>query len=326
MSPPTTSDPTHPLARFAAPTTESETLLAVCADPHVSPTARGSTKVYHRTADRFQRVLTDAAGLGVDAVVCTGDLTKDGHPDEFAHVDELLERAEVPFVAVPGNHDVPKHFDEHDTPALERFEARYTPGRLPYRVSAGEVDLIGLDSASSPILAAGHGGVITDDQLSWLEDTLADAATPVVVFHHPLAPASVFPDAFGYREHYRLQNAEAVLEVLREGGVSLVLSGHVHWPACWRAGGLRQVVAPASSSYPQAYLLVRLAPSGTEITLRPLADAAELEEAYEHARDGCDRGQAIVESTDAGALDALPFVDETDTSPPATPLASYTRR
>lgn len=314
-----------PFARFTAPTTtDSETRLVVCSDMHVTPTDHGSTKVYHRTAERFRRALTDAESLGVDAVVCTGDLTKDGERTEFECVDEILEHSPVPFFAVPGNHDVPKTFNEQESPPIERFETRYTPGQLPYHTRVGEIDLIGLDSASGPgdDLEDGHGGYVTEDQLAWLEETLAEATTPVVVLHHPIAPVSTHLELFEHRDHYRLHNAEALLEVLTAGGVSLVLSGHIHWPFCWRAGDLRQVVAPATSSFPQAALLLRISPSGTEITVQPLADGNGLEEAYRHARAGCARGQAIVESTESGYFDAFPVVDETAERPRPVQLSA----
>ncbi|MFC4247366.1 metallophosphoesterase family protein [Natribaculum luteum] len=299
------------LARLTTPTA-SETTLAVVSDPHVTPHARGSTKVFHRTVERFRSALVDADRLGADAVVCPGDLTKDGTPAEFDRATGLLEETDLPFFAVPGNHDVPKSFDDHDAPPVTSFARNYAPGDLPYHVRVGGVDLIGLDSAtgSGDELVDGHSGLVTDDQLEWLDETLADAAVPVVFFHHPLVSLSARVDAFGHRTHHRLQNADALLEVLAAHDVSLALSGHVHWPLCWSSRGVRHVVAPSTCSFPQMYLRVEITPTGTDVWLQPLADWNGLTEAYRHACTGDDRGRAISECTTDGYFDSLPLRDE----------------
>lgn len=301
----------RPLARFASPT-GSETVLAVCSDPHLTPTERGTTKVYHRTEARFRAVLEDATAQGADAIVCTGDLTKDGEAGEFDLVDRVVAGSDLPFFAVPGNHDVPKAFDDHDAPPVERFVERYTPGTLPYRVQIGDADLLCLDSASGEGLADEHGGRVAEGQSRWLEAALVETdrrgTTPIVVTHHPVAPVEL--PAFEPRDHYRLHDAEDVIERLGAHDVPLVLSGHVHWPFCWEREGLRQVVTPAASSYPQAYLLVEITPAGTRVRMRPLADREGMAEAYSHAREGGARGRAMVESADAGYFEGLPLADE----------------
>lgn len=308
----------RPFARLATPT-GPRTVLAVCSDPHVTPTERGTTKVYHRTEARFRQVFADAAAIGADAVVCTGDVTKDGEQSEFALADDVVAESDLPFIAVPGNHDVPKTFDEHDSPPVERFAERYTAGTLPCRVRVGDADLLCLDSASDGTVADEHGGRVGGNQLRWLKAAVADTdrrgTTPVVVCHHPLAPVE-FP-AFDPCDHFRLHDAEAVIDRLA-GDVPLVLSGHIHWPFVWERTGVHQVVAPAASSYPQAYLLVEITPEGTTIRMRPLADRDGLREAYDHAREGCARGRAIVESADGGYFEDLPFVGRVAPDPRPT--------
>ena len=299
------------LARFSRPAGRSTT-LAVLADPHVTRTAEGTWKVFHRAEARFRAAIASANRLDVDAVVSTGDLTKDGAPAEFARVDALLSELDAPFLAVPGNHDVPKAMDQHETPDCSRFVRSYPPGALPSVVRVGSIDLVCLNSASMPdgALTATHAGAISDGQLCWLEATLADLETPVVVCHHPMTQVADQVEALSPDPQYRLGNAEALADVLADHDVPLVLSGHVHWPAVGRVGPTRQVIAPAACSFPQAALLVHVEPRGTTVSLLPLTDRRGLEEAYRYACDGLGRGAAFAESTKNGYFRDFPLVDE----------------
>jgi Icc-related predicted phosphoesterase len=299
------------LARLARPTGRSTT-FAVVADPHVTATAAGTWKVLHRTEARFRTALTNADRLGVDAVVSTGDLTRDGTLAEFELVDTLIADLNAPFVAVPGNHDVPKTLDEHETPPVERFVERYSPGALPSVVRIGGVDLVALDSATVPngSLADTHEGAISAAQVEWLDATLAEVESPIVVTHHPVGSIAEGVDALSPSSHYRLRNAERVVDVLAAHNAPLVVSGHVHWPAVVDAGSARQVIAPAACSFPQAALLVHVEPRGTTISLLPLAARQGLEEAYRHARRSGDRVAAFVGAADDGYFERFPLVDE----------------
>ena len=273
------------LARFARPTGRSTTFMVV-ADPHVTDTAEGTWKMFHQTEDRFRTALANADRLDVDAVVATGDLTKDGTPAEFERVDALVADCGVPFIAVPGNHDVPKTFDNHDTPRTERFIETYSPGGLPSIVRIAGIDLVMLNSAAVPDgeLAETHEGKISPAQLEWLDTALADVETPIVITHHPVGSVANEIDALSPSPHYRLRNKDAVTDMLATHDIPLVVSGHVHWPTVVDIGNTRQVVAPAACSFPQAALLVHVEPRGTTISLLLLVGQEDLREAYQRAR------------------------------------------
>ncbi|RJT04899.1 metallophosphoesterase [Halococcus sp. IIIV-5B] len=318
------------LARFARPTARSTT-LAVVADPHVTPVAEGTWKVFHRTEARLRGAVASANRLGVDAVVSTGDLTKDGAPAEFDRVDSILDDLDAPFVAVPGNHDVPKAMDDHETPPVERFAKRYGVGTLPYVIGVGGVDLVGIDTATDESLFETHEGAVSADQLAWLDSVLDGCETPVVVCHHPVGRVAERVDALAPSSHYRLRNADALVEVLADHDVGLVLSGHVHWPAVDRVGGVRQAIAPAACSFPPAALLVHVEPRGTTVSLLPLVGRRGLEEAYRHVGDQ-GRGAAFVAAAEDGYFRGFPQVDESDDGtalrprdPPGAPARSPSR-
>lgn len=300
------------LARFDRPT-GPRTTLAVVADPHVTTQARGTWKVFHHTEARLQAAIREANRLGVDGVVFLDDLTMDGAPEEFDRVDDLLSELRVPFVAVPGNHDVQKA-DTPETPPLEAFETAYTPGSLPFCERVGGIDLIGLNSASMPdgSLSETHAGAVSTDQLAWLGSTLAEADNPVVTLHHTVSGAPDFTEELGDEEHYRIWNPTALVDVLATHEVDLVLSGHIHWPVVNRLRSTYELTAPAACSFPQASLLVSVEPQGTTVSMVPLTDQAGYMEAYRHANCAEGRGQIMTESVEDGFFASFPLVDESE--------------
>jgi Icc protein len=305
------------LARFARPTGRSTTLMIV-ADPHVTDTAGGTWKMFHQTEDCFRTALANADRLDVDAVVAAGDLTKDGTPAEFERVDALVGDCDVPLMAVPGNHDVPKVFDDHDTPRTERFIETYSPNGLLSIVRIAGIDLVMLNSAAMPDgeLAETHEGKISPAQLEWLDTALANVETPIVVTHHPVGSVANGVDALSPSSHYRLRNMDAVTDVLAAHDIPLVVSGHVHWPTVVDIGDTHQVVAPAACSFPQAALLVHVEPRGTTISLLPLVGQEDLREAYQRAQQSSDRPTAFASAAADGYFRRFPLVDET-TNPTA---------
>jgi 3',5'-cyclic AMP phosphodiesterase CpdA len=298
------------LARFARPRTDTPTTLAVIADPHVSVDGQGTWKVHHRSEALLRTALGDAADRGVDAVVFAGDLTRDGARGDFEAVEALVADCPVPCLAVPGNHDVPKTFDDHDVPAVGEFGASLTPGGLPFHERVGGMDLVGLNSASSPdgSLAGTHDGAISGGEVAWLDVTLADADTPVAVSHHNL-PGLLETEAFAWRSSFPVDNAGNLVEVLASHDVPLHVSGHLHVPAVAESNGVRELVCPSLCSFPQAYLVVAVDESGATVRLAPAADGASVAESYLLALDDTSRSRAVAELV-ADQLGALPLVDE----------------
>jgi len=339
--------------------------LAVVSDPHVSTQASGSPKQFARTTSFLEVAIADINSRGVNAVVSTGDLTRDGAPWDFDRVDDLLADLDAPFLAVPGNHDVPKTFDDHRSASRGRFVDRYTPGSLPYHVQINGVDCFGLDSAWTPAgdLRESHDGRITDAQLGWLASRIESADCPVVFAHHNLPPTARQAEASGVASGLDMsgvpimRNGEAVMESLAAAGVPLVVTGHIHLPgvasyvqqstdpvagtspstvdpAVTNRGSapsstVTELTAPATCTYPQAYLLVDIDHRGTTVRYVPIATEQESLAAYRARLGGTDvdRGQAAL-----GAIRTaqFPLVEEWLPTRPhapeplATPLSEPT--
>jgi 3',5'-cyclic AMP phosphodiesterase CpdA len=104
------------LARFDRPRSSTRTRSGVVADAHVTPTGSGTRKT--PTGARAVSGPRSGVDADVDATVLVGDLTRDGTPAEFDHIDEIIANLDAPWTAVPGNYDVPETWGDHATPPV----------------------------------------------------------------------------------------------------------------------------------------------------------------------------------------------------------------
>ena len=298
------------VARFAAPTAAESTSIAVLSDLHLSVDGMGSWRVSHRTIDRLEAAITRLNAVDVDAVLFAGDLVNDALRRQFDVFDERLEALRHPFYAIPGNHDL---FDWGDGESLgfREFERRYTPGRLPVHERIGGIDLIAMSSNPSTRadLASTWDGHVSEEDLAWLGERLAAAASPVVAIHHALA---------GTRELWQsslerlpvdggspeFSNGDAFLDVLQSAGAPLVLTGHLHFPAVVNLNGVREYTLPSLGPYPSGITYVECGPQGTVVRFESVADYEERVEAFVH---GIDHNRVQIS---AAQLAGLPLVDE----------------
>ncbi len=303
------------LARLDRPA-GPHTRVAVVADPHVSTRGEGTSKLLEHTERHLAAAVEDIASRDVDAVLSPGDLTKDGEPWNYDAVDRLLDDLDVPFLAVPGNHDVPKAGDEHDTPSVDWFAKRYATGAFPFHERVGGLDVLGVNSAgTSDHLYDSHDGLVPESQRAWLAETLPETDRSVVLVHHNFPPVS--DQIAAHRENEPemalppvMREPESLADVLTEGGADLVLTGHYHLPAAGQYRGVQEIAAPTTCSFPQSYLLSETTPEGTTVRFVPVADETGLGMAHERraADSVTSRGLTAIA---AARVAAFPLVDET---------------
>lgn len=312
------------IARFNRPASAEQTRIAVIADPHLSPDAKGTEKLYHRGVDRLRRAFDDAEARGADAVISVGDLTKDGAPEEYAQVDDVLDGLDLPFLSVPGNHDVPnastdvyEQSDKYETPPLSRFVEQYTPGEIPFHAHLGAVDLLGINTATTlnGELRESHNGKLPQAQVDWLDRKLPECDEAVVLMHHNLPQMHDQLQSYSDSVHPEMgvpptmQEPEALVETLRRHDVPLVLTGHLHTLGVAEVGLVRELTVPATCSYPQGYVLLDIGPDGTTAKYAPVATTEGMTEAYGERRIGGETSQGLA-AFSAIRLASAPLVDD----------------
>lgn len=265
------------LGYFARPTADDRTRIAVVSDLHLSTSGFGTSRVLHRTEERLKRAVTSLNGDELDAVVFNGDLVQNGTKAEYDAFDRIVADLDPPLFAVPGNHDLIDRDEGSGTRlTLPEFERRYAPASFPYRVRVGGVDLIGLNSNASTraALTDSYSGRVSHSTLDWLEDTLAEANSPVVSVHHALETV---------RRRYRdeqeqlplenggcpaFENDGELIRALGENGDQLVVTGHLHLPTVARSMGVTEFTLPPLGPYPCGYTVLDVGSRGTIASFR----------------------------------------------------------
>lgn len=271
------------LAQFNDPIAEQQTQLAVVTDTHIG---RGRDHY-------FQRAVIDINDRDVDAVVHLGDISGDGAPSEFDQFDEIASNLNPPWHVVPGNHDVPKAFDEHETLTFDEFQTRYAPDEFPFVEQIGGIDLVGVNSTvGDGALEITHDGHVSSTDVERLDEILSRTANPVVAVHHQ-SPAMIdqylaFRDATvpGHEDVPPvLRDPNLFLDCLTKHDVPLLLSGNLHIPSVARIQGVTEVTAPSTQTFPPGYLLVSVGPGGTTVRLVNLATLDELRDLHQQRRN-----------------------------------------
>jgi 3',5'-cyclic AMP phosphodiesterase CpdA len=214
-------------------------LLAQVTDMHIKAGGKLSYKVVDTEAS-LARCVEHILALPQrpDAVLFTGDLTDFGKREEYENLARLIAPLAMPAYLMAGN---------HDDPALmrEMFGAhaylRQRKEKLDYVIDDFPVRIVALDSTiphKSP-------GVLTPDQLAWLEETLAasPAKPTIVALHHP-----PFWTGIGHMDIQPLTNPDALAAVIRRHPqVERVIAGHLHRPIVARFAGTVASTSPSPS-------------------------------------------------------------------------------
>jgi 3',5'-cyclic AMP phosphodiesterase CpdA len=194
-------------------------------------------------------------------LLVTGDITDDGHPEQYAQARQaLIGFGPNRVLACPGNHDYGpaglfyspsrgRRFDSDLAARLGTVEPYFTkdePSVTLLRDRDGDrvmaLGLNGVLETTTPIdFSCGEVG---HRQLAALDATLANPASraiPKIVYvhFHPFMHAD---------PTMRLRDADALVRVL-EGRIQVLCFGHRHVEGCWsnRAGIPHILAAPAAA-------------------------------------------------------------------------------
>ena len=227
-------------------------LIAQISDLHIKPPgALAYGKV--DTAAALTRCVTELNRLAPrpQLVVISGDLADTSLPAEYDHLTALLAPLQIPFAAVPGNHDDRALMRA----ALPDQPYAATSGALNVARSVGELDIILLDSS---VPGAPHG-TLDPETLRWLDATLAASTTrPALLFlHHP-----PFVTGITHMDVQNLRNAADLATLLhRHPRARLVAAGHVHRATLTTFAGIAATICPAPNHAVALDLDAHLPPS-----------------------------------------------------------------
>jgi 3',5'-cyclic AMP phosphodiesterase CpdA len=217
--------------------------IALLSDTHCT---RGTAEDQPLYGGRFAQVMEDILAAGVDFALVAGDLTQDGTPEQNEDFLQEIRRLPVPVRCIAGNHDVgdkpiPGKPGGVTAERVARYEAAFGPSF--FLETFFDVLLLGINSS-----LMGSGLPREQEQWAFLEEMLRrpQPAPPVLLTHYPLALASLEEPGDPYW-NIEPEPRRRLATLLEEGGVRLVLSGHLHRPLLNTFGSLLCLTAPPVS-------------------------------------------------------------------------------
>jgi 3',5'-cyclic AMP phosphodiesterase CpdA len=163
--------------------------------------------------------------LAPEVVAVSGDFTQRARNHQFEAARRFLDALEAPWLAVPGNHDVP--LDNVALRAISPYRRykRWISRDLEPRFEDEEIVVVGVNTVDP---SAWQRGRISRSDIKRACRVIGDKGhrhTRIIVVHHPFRHLPNEPKAL-------MKGAGAGMQALAECGVDIVLSGHLH---AWRA-------------------------------------------------------------------------------------------
>lgn len=185
-------------------------------DIHFGKVQEGIVAALHADIDRARP----------DLCIVSGDLTMRSRRREWLLAREFLDALPVPYLVIPGNHDMPyvNLFERFTTP-YARFQ-RYIRQELNPTFRDDEIAVIGLNTARPwvPHYTWKEGDISTAQVR--MVDRFFRPVPPeiykIVFTHHPFLPPP------GRPKTYLVRHARRALQVFEKLGVDLLLGGHLH--------------------------------------------------------------------------------------------------
>lgn len=217
------------------------TKIIQISDPHIVPhgqLAYGRVDTAAPLAECVETINRMLPQIGpVEMAIVTGDLTDFGTAEEYQRFREIMSPLEIPYRAVPGNHD------DREAMRAGFSDHNWMPksGPINWLQEFEDIVLIGLDSS----VAGKPHGHLDDATLDYLRRCLAAASgKPVIVgLHHP-------PFLTG-KEKMDIQNLRdnaALRRMLSDySGEARLICGHVHRNIVALFGRVICQIAPGTS-------------------------------------------------------------------------------
>ncbi|HEY1327748.1 MAG TPA: phosphodiesterase [Casimicrobiaceae bacterium] len=215
-------------------------IIAQITDFHVRPPGRRAYGGVDTNAMLHAAVAKIAAlDPAPDCVICTGDLTDCGLPEEYAEIADALAALPMAAYVIPGNHDRREVMRDSLAPTHRYLtqDSRF----LHYLVDDFPVRLIALDT----VVPGSHNGEICAQREAWLERTLARGnGKPALIFmHHP-----PFRTGVAAMDAMMCRTSDSFRTLIEQHpNIERVVAGHYHRPIVVRWAGTIGFVAPSTA-------------------------------------------------------------------------------
>ncbi len=217
------------------------------------------TDTHYSSGNEFKRNVLESTIKDINTlkdvsfVVFTGDNIDKADPEYLKEFVKIVNKLNVPYYLVIGNHEVFKSGDLSKIRYMEVIKENnffYKPTKPNYKFMKNGFMFLIVDGAKEVI--PGSNGYYRQDTLDWVEKQLnKHPKTPTVILQHfPLVP----PRDIVTHKTYQ---AEKYLEMLdKHNNVIAVISGHYHINGEQMKDGIYHICSPTLLNEPYQYKII----------------------------------------------------------------------
>ncbi|AWU93511.1 metallophosphoesterase family protein [Azospirillum ramasamyi] len=169
-------------------------------------------------------LLADLTVQAPDLIVISGDFVQRAKVRHFEEARAFLEKLPFPYMAVPGNHDIPVYnVFKRFTDPFGNYRRYITSDFSPLHVD-NEIAVLGINT-TRPVIMDFSEGRMNKKQIARVREVfcgMPDTVFKVLFTHHPFLPPPDMPKTQLVGRH------KLALPALESCGVDLLLAGHLH--------------------------------------------------------------------------------------------------
>ena len=197
--------------------------LIQLSDLHLVPPGKLTSKVLDTNSileETINEILRKKDYFGkIECVVVTGDVSDDGSIESYLSAHEKLIKLNVPFLVIPGNHDLRNPMREVFN---EHVEFSTHSSQFDWVFKYEETVIVGLDS----LVEGENFGFLEKTSLEFLSNQLSihNGSDIVLLIHHPPIKTGIY-----FMDKIGLTNSSDLAECLKVTNQPVrILCGHVH--------------------------------------------------------------------------------------------------
>ena len=197
--------------------------LIQLSDLHLVPPGQLTSKVLDTNSileETINEILRKKDYFGkIECVVVTGDVSDDGSIESYLSAHEKLIKLNVPFLVIPGNHDLRNPMREVFN---EHVEFSTHSSQFDWVFKYEETVIVGLDS----LVEGENFGFLEKTSLEFLSNQLSihNGSDIVLLIHHPPIKTGIY-----FMDKIGLTNSSDLAECLKVTNHPVrILCGHVH--------------------------------------------------------------------------------------------------
>ena len=170
-----------------------------------------------------EALVSDLRAFEPEIVVVSGDLTQRAFPWQYRDAREFLDNLDLPWIAVPGNHDVYPWWRPvlRLADPLRRYRHWISPDTHAEYVS-GELSILGINTAFGKTVKGGRILETDRDRMRSFFSESNPATFRILVVHHHITRLDAI------LVHDLARGSRKTLRCAAELGVDMILCGHLH--------------------------------------------------------------------------------------------------